>query len=216
MPVEPSTRIRLPGLDLRRRAAGADDGRQPVLAADDRGVRHDAADVRDHRLDLREDRRPGRRGDAGRRGSRRRGRRRSPRRRSRRARRPRRRPARPRRRSRRRAALLRAAPTSWTRCVVTPQSMISIGSVIASGIAPMAGGGVQSASRSSSSLRRATIGGQCFGPSGCAAGRPGQEQLVERRRAPRGARAGRRPRRPPGSRASRAGRRTRAPCSTSA
>ena len=35
-----------------------------VLAADDRGVRHDAADVRHRRLDLREDRRPGGRGDA--------------------------------------------------------------------------------------------------------------------------------------------------------
>ena len=65
-----------------------------------------------------------------------------------------------------RSALLRAAPTAWTRSVVTPQSMIDIGSVIASGVTPIAGGGVQSASRSSSSLRRATIGGQCAGPSG--------------------------------------------------
>ena len=74
------------------------------------------------------------------------------------------------------------APTRCTRSVVTPQSMIVIGSVIASGIAPSAGGGVHSPSRSSSSLRRcATIGGQCVGPSGCAAGRPGQHELVERR-----------------------------------
>ena len=35
----------------------------------------------------------------------------------------------------------------------------------ASGATPSAGGGVHSASRSSSCLRRATIGGQCFGPS---------------------------------------------------
>ena len=55
---------------------------------------------------------------------------------------------------------------SWTRCVVTPQSMMLMGSVIASGVAPSAGGGVQPESFSSSSLRRATIGGQCFGPIG--------------------------------------------------
>ena len=54
---------RLPGLDLGRRAAGPDDGGQPVLAADDRGVRHDAADVGDDGLDVGEDRRPGRRRD---------------------------------------------------------------------------------------------------------------------------------------------------------
>ena len=46
-----------------------------------------------------------------------------------------------------------------------PHSMIVIGSVIASGIAPSAGGGVHSPSRSSFRLRPATIGGQCFGPS---------------------------------------------------
>ena len=44
--------------------------------------------------------------------------------------------------------------------------MIVIGSVTASGVTPSAGGGVQSPSLSSSSLRRATIGGQCLGPSG--------------------------------------------------
>ena len=49
---------------------------------------------------------------------------------------------------------------SCTRCVVTPQSMITAGSVIASGVAPIAGGGVHSPSRWRSSLRRATIGGQ--------------------------------------------------------
>ena len=53
----------LAGLDPRRRGAGADHGRQPVLARDDRGVGHDPADVRDRRGDLGEDRRPGRRGD---------------------------------------------------------------------------------------------------------------------------------------------------------
>ena len=61
-------------------------------------------------------------------------------------------------------------PSCWrahscTRSVVTPHSMIVIGSVIASGVTPSAGGGVHSASRSRISLRRATIGGQCWGPS---------------------------------------------------
>ena len=53
---------------------------------------------------------------------------------------------------------------AWTRCVVTPQSMISAGSSISSGTAPTAGGGVHSPSRSRISLRRAMIGGQYFGP----------------------------------------------------
>ena len=47
-----------------------------------------------------------------------------------------------------------------------PQSITTIGSFTASGIAPSAGGGVHSPSRSSSSRRRATIGGQWCGPSG--------------------------------------------------
>ena len=49
---------------------------------------------------------------------------------------------------------------SCTRCVVTPQSMIVIGSVTTSGATPTAGGGVQSASLASSSFRFAAIGGQ--------------------------------------------------------
>ena len=59
--------------------------------------------------------------------------------------------------------------------------MIVIGSLIASGTIPSAGGGDHSPSLSSRSLRRATIGGQCPGPQRPAAGRPGQGQLVERR-----------------------------------
>ena len=47
-----------------------------------------------------------------------------------------------------------------------PQSITTIGSFTASGIVPSAGGGVHSPSRSSSSRRRATIGGQWCGPSG--------------------------------------------------
>src|SRR5262249_30241287 len=53
----------LAGADLSGRAASTDHGRKPILAADDRGVRHDAADVGDRGGDLREDRRPGGRGD---------------------------------------------------------------------------------------------------------------------------------------------------------
>ena len=61
-------------------------------------------------------------------------------------------------------------PSCWrahscTRSVVTPHSMIVIGSVTASGVTPIAGGGLHSPSVARISLRRATIGGQCFGPS---------------------------------------------------
>src|ERR1700730_7567255 len=53
----------LAGLDPRGRVPGADDGRHPVLAGYDRGVRHRAADVGHRCLDLAEHRRPARRGD---------------------------------------------------------------------------------------------------------------------------------------------------------
>ena len=62
-PVEPSTRSIWPVPIRDGGAPGADHGRQPVLARDDRRVGHDPADVGDGRLDLGEDRRPGRRGD---------------------------------------------------------------------------------------------------------------------------------------------------------
>ena len=52
-----------------------------------------------------------------------------------------------------------------SRSGVIPQSITEIGSLIASvGIVPMAGGGVHCFRRSSSSRRRATIGGQWWGP----------------------------------------------------
>src|SRR5262245_13890051 len=54
----------LTGADLRRRATRADDGRQTVLAAHDRCMRHHPADVGYDRGHLREDGRPGRRRDA--------------------------------------------------------------------------------------------------------------------------------------------------------
>ena len=61
-------------------------------------------------------------------------------------------------------------PSCWrahscTRSVVTPHSMIVIGSVTASGVTPTAGGGVHSPSFLRISFRRAAIGGQCLGPS---------------------------------------------------
>ena len=53
-----------------------------------------------------------------------------------------------------------AAAHSRTRSVVMPQSMIVIGSVIVSGTAPSAGGGVHRRIASTIALRRSTIGGQ--------------------------------------------------------
>ena len=53
------------GLDPARGVAGTDDRGQPVLARDDRGVRHDPADVRDRRGDRAEHRRPARGGHGG-------------------------------------------------------------------------------------------------------------------------------------------------------
>ena len=64
VPAVPSTRMRCPVLICEVARPVPDDGGQPVFTADDRGMGHDAADVGDRRLDLREDRRPGGRGDA--------------------------------------------------------------------------------------------------------------------------------------------------------
>ena len=55
----------LPGLDPRGARRGPGDRRQTVLAAHDRRVRHDPADVRHGGPDLPEDRRPARRGERG-------------------------------------------------------------------------------------------------------------------------------------------------------
>ena len=71
---------------------------------------------------------------------------------------------------------------SWTRCVVTPQSMIDIGSVIASGVAPIAGGGVQLGEPLEQLLAPRDDRRPVRRAERRAAGRPGEEQLVERRR----------------------------------
>ena len=129
--------------------------------------------------DLREDRRPRRRGDAAHedlavadvgdlvRPT------------ARRARGPRRRRAKP------AAPFSSVPPSCWrahscTRSVVTPHSMIVIGSVIASGVTPSAGGGVHSASRSRSLLAACDDRRPVLGPERLAAGRPRQHELVER------------------------------------
>ena len=200
-------------LDLRRSAAGTHDRRQAVLTADDRGMGHDAADVRDHRLDVREDRRPGRRRD--------------------RAdedvavahvsdlphvdhdardaldRRPAT-PALPSARDRPPPG----SPTARTRSVVMPQSMFSTGS--SDRLGHDADGGRRSPVLESledllaaCDDRRPVLRAQRL-----AAGGPHQDELVERRLRPRAGRAGRRPRRRRGSRGSRVAHRTRAPCST--
>ena len=62
-PLVPSTRRRWPVLMREVAVPVPDHGREAVFARDDRRVRHDPADVGDGRLDLAEDRRPGRRGD---------------------------------------------------------------------------------------------------------------------------------------------------------
>ena len=79
-----------------------------------------------------------------------------------------------------RAALLVPGPF-WTRCVVTPQSMISAGPIITSGTAPTAGGGVQSPSRSSNSRAPGDDRRPVRRAARLPSGGPRKHELVERR-----------------------------------